>query len=749
MTENASARLRPHQRDAVAAALSALTTLPRATLVSACGTGKTWMAAATARSVAAGGRVLTLVPTLDLLAQTITAWDAFGHSAAIAVCSDEELTRTRRGARARTVTTSPAQLAALARGGATVYATYASLPVIAAAHRDHQLPAWDLAVIDEAHRTSGKVGRPWAAVHQDTVIPAARRLYMTATPRILDEDGAVVASMHDEAVYGPTVYRLGFGEAITAGILADYRIAVAAVADADARALIQSAAVLAAHDGPAVPADALALAVALLRTSRELGLERIVSYHSRVARARQFARAVTAAQRVLPESERPADVWARATWGKLPAQARRELLHAFASDGADVRLLANARLLGEGIDAPAIDAVVFGDAKYSVIDTVQAVGRALRPGSAPGKVATIVVPVFVGPGENPDSALDGSAWAPLWKTLRALHAHDDRVIARARAAGSGGAGRGSRPDLSWLHVSGLPVPDDFPLALNLRLLDRKSAEWRRGFAAARRHHAAHGDLAVAQSHVDDRGFALGSWLAWQRYLYNSGSLPDARRDALEALGVVWNPRASAWERGYEAARRCADDFGHLAVPRPFVYAGFDVGTWLENQRHRRGSEERMALLAKLDPWWNPPWDLLWQRRYYELRSFHGEHGHADVPRTEKSEQGRMLGEWVHRQRRDRGLLHPEQVALLDALGFDWLALSRHERAWQAGVAALVRFRGEHGHLRVPQSYVDTEGFKVGVWVNNTRRRAAALSAERSAELDALGFEWGSAARFSG
>jgi predicted helicase len=119
-------------------------------------------------------------------------------------------------------------------------------------------PPWDLAVIDEADRASGKLGRPWAAIHADAAVPAVRRLYMTATPRIVDETGAVVASMDDEAIYGPVAWRLGLGDAIRAGILADYRIAVPAVDGRQAAALIRSSEILAAEGGPAVPADAIA-----------------------------------------------------------------------------------------------------------------------------------------------------------------------------------------------------------------------------------------------------------------------------------------------------------------------------------------------------------------------------------------------------------------------------------------------------------------------------------------------------------
>jgi superfamily II DNA or RNA helicase len=732
-----TARLRPHQREAVTAAVTALTRTSRTTVVSACGTGKTWIAAAVAQRTAA--RTLVVVPTLDLIAQTITSWDTLGHRYPIAVCADEELTRTRRGGRAHAVTTSPATLAALARSDAKVYATYASLPVIIAAHRDHGLEPWGLTVIDEAHRTSGKLGRPWSAIHHDTLIPSLLRLYMTATPRVLDETGDVVASMDDQEIYGPVAYRLGMGDAITRGILADYRIAVPVVSGPDIAELIKNQTVMDA--GAAVPADQLALAAALLHTADELDLRRIVSYHTRVARARSFARAAQAAANLPGRSDQP-EVWARATWSKQPGHVRRDLLHTFATaDG--VHLLANARLLGEGIDVPEMDAVVFADPKNSVIDTVQAIGRALRP-STTEKTATIVIPVFISPDQNAEGALDNSAWAPLWKTLRALRAHDERIEGRVRTAartGTDHAGHARRSDLSWLHTTGIDLPDDFTLALQLRVLDKKSAEWRRGYQAAVRYHKAHQDLGCVQDYADTQGFALGSWLSWQRWLHNTGRLTDARRDALEGLGIVWNPRASAWERGLEAAQRCKREIGHLAVPREYTVGAFALGTWLENQRRRDITPKRLERLNALDPFWNPAWPLLWQRQYYRLREYRQGHGDCQVPRTYTAADDTALGEWVLSQRRSQHELHQGQRDLLNELGFDWDARSPHERAWQAGLEAARRYHAEHGNLDVPQKHVDEQGYKLGVWINNTRRRAARLAPERRAALAELGMTW--------
>uniref|UniRef100_UPI003F68AF50 DEAD/DEAH box helicase family protein n=1 Tax=Streptomyces otsuchiensis TaxID=2681388 RepID=UPI003F68AF50 len=215
---------------------------------SACGTGKTTMAAAAARRIVPKGRVVVLVPTLDLLTQTIREWVALGHSGpAVAVCSledDPELFQ--QGVRS---TTNPIQLGLWhGRGPVTIYATYASLPVLVEAFAGsygQRLAPVDLLVVDEAHRTSGSMGKAWADVHGQSLIPAARRLYMTATPRIwaerpnrevaegwrdpLPEEQA--ASMSDTAIFGKVLWKLTLASAITRGLLARYRIIVMEITD--------------------------------------------------------------------------------------------------------------------------------------------------------------------------------------------------------------------------------------------------------------------------------------------------------------------------------------------------------------------------------------------------------------------------------------------------------------------------------------------------------------------------------------
>lgn len=725
---------RPDQERAVQAAVGRLADGGRATIVSACGTGKTLIAALTVESLKAG-RVLVAVPTLDLLAQTARAWSLAGRTGrTAAVCGVQEILHTRADGQ---VTTDPAELAHLASGEqVTAYCTYASLPVLIAAHRAHGLPPWDLIVIDEAHRTAGLLGKAWGALHHDTEIPARRRLYLTATPRIVDSDDSVLASMDDETLFGPTVYRLDTGDAIGQGLLADYQILVPVLTDTRLRDRV--------NDGEQESARLTALQVAVLKAAHEYDLTRMLTYHNRVDAARTFAETLPETARKLPFEQQPPALWTGWISGRQGTVTRRQLLADLADTQHHPAVLSNSRVLGEGVDVPSLDGVVFADPKSSVIEIVQAVGRALRLPPGGGKRAVIIVPVFVAADDTPEDALDSSAYAPLWRTLRALHAHDARLAERIGDLRTTRAGLSEGGDLGWIKFTGSINPYILATALYLRTVGRRSQEWRTGYQAARSYHAAHGHLNCPQSHVHD-GVALGKWLSWQRHLYETKQLPEGRRILLDELGIVWKVRLSQWETSLSYARRYATEHGHLVPDMSEHYAGFPIGRWLRNLRVRADNGEvpadRIAQLAEIDPNWNPPWRTSWQRAYYQLRAFVAEHGHADVPAAHRTANGTELGAWLKTQRQSRGKLDPAQIRLLEDLGVRWQVMSAHEQKWQTGLDAARRYHARHGNLDCAVKYVDPEGFKLGVWVANRRRRAERLTADQRAALDALGMRW--------
>ncbi|MGJ4094868.1 DEAD/DEAH box helicase [Corynebacterium macclintockiae] len=477
---------RPHQQEAIDRAIAGFTTHDRGKLIMACGTGKTFTALRLAEKVAenTGGkaRVLFLVPSISLLSQTLKEWTAQARldMRTFAVCSDSKVSRSAEDIATYDlevpVSTDGAQIAERfasgkrAKGLHVVFSTYQSLPAVHDAQQQG-LDDFDLVICDEAHRTTGVTlagedASNFVRIHDVDYIRSAKRLYMTATPRLFDdqvkgkaaEHSAELASMDDEAVYGPEFYRLGFGEAVDKGLLTDYRVLVMTVdesvaADAMARGeggqlnLSLASAMIGAWNGLAkrsgdlqgqkggfdIDAAPMQRAVAFaqdIKTSKQI--------------AESFPSLISTYQQQLREASVLGDVSlhnvdlriaSQHVDGAMNAMERGSKLTWLEStpDEDQTRVLTNARCLSEGVDVPALDSVIFFNPRNSMVDVVQSVGRVMR--KSEGKdYGYIILPVAVSPNVLPAQALnDNQRFKVVWQILNALRAHDDRFNAKVNS----------------------------------------------------------------------------------------------------------------------------------------------------------------------------------------------------------------------------------------------------------------------------------------------------------------------------
>ncbi|MFG2833172.1 Helicase associated domain protein [Streptomyces sp. NPDC048434] len=785
----------PHQREAVDAVVRALQ-LParsfvppkglRTQVIMATGSGKSLVAVRSAEELHAG-HVLVLVPSLDLLAQTEAAWREGGRRGPMIGVSS------LRGEEAGFPnTTDTGELVEWTRGldKVTVFATYASLG-LGTLERAHQagLPGWDLVVVDEAHRTSGRIGKPWAVVHDNSRIPSLRRLYMTATPRLwqLDEDqeqqggapGELVASMEDDpnGPFGARCYTLTLSEAIDRGICAPYQVVCVDVTDTQFQA-----ALLLGTEGRSDEmrgARLAALQTALVKASSEEGFRRSLVFHHVVKEAEAFAAGLpdVAAQLHAADPELyPRTVWADWLCGEHKPLHRRRVLGEFAGgiamDGTVVEkaFLGSVKVLGEGVDTRNCDSVYWADVRGSMPDLVQAVGRALRMQPGEGKVASLVVPVLLGPGETADNMLTSKAYGGLAKLLEALRAHDARVVealaepqARSRSKGvqsrSGGQdGEGnegrdgmSAPARELLKFSTPRDPAQLTAFINLRVLDPEHEHWRRGVEAAVVYTREHGDLRVPFAYrvpagrdaeaegwpASLAGFPLGQWTADARRFYARGDMDEDRVAQLEKLGMVWSHYDVAWEEGLTAARGWAAEHGHLLAPLDATFQGAAVGIWLKNaraaarraleleQRQAEGlpveswagalSEERREQLEEIDASWCPAWPVTWQRCFHLTRQHLEASGQLPAEPGDVVRQAEDLGRWILAQRLGWEKLTGaqqwmcEQVLGIEPATEEEKPKPRTSQAdkWAANLAAARQYYEREGHLRVPRKHIET------------------------------------------
>lgn len=478
--------LRDHQRSALEGAQRGLREADRGKLIMACGTGKTFTALKIAEDLAGKGKqVLFLVPSLNLLSQTLTEWTQESqiplHS--FAVCSDSDVGKKRKkdDDTVQTfthelrypATTEPAKLAkemekrSDAQHISVVFSTYHSIDVISKAQKEHGLADFDLIICDEAHRTTGATfdsqdESAFVRVHDNSYIRAAKRIYMTATPRIYGEvakasaekDNVALCSMDDEALYGKELYVITFSEAVRRGLLCDYKVIVLAVEEAHVSRRIQN--LLKDPDNQLKVDDASKIigcwkALSKQGLSDELvndsqAMQRAVAFcqvietskegKTHKVSSKQIARMFQSVVEAYQEEEEFEQV-ARLTCeaehvdGGMNASEKEGKLDWLKAEAPEntCRILSNVRCLSEGVDVPALDAVLFLTPRNSQVDVVQSVGRVMR--NAPGKKrGYVILPVVIPVGVEPHEALnDNQTYKVVWQVLQALRSHDDRFDA--------------------------------------------------------------------------------------------------------------------------------------------------------------------------------------------------------------------------------------------------------------------------------------------------------------------------------
>jgi superfamily II DNA or RNA helicase len=750
------AKPREHQREAIRDVVKGFTKSDRGQLIMACGTGKT-LASLFIKEKLAADRTLVLVPSLSLLKQTMQMWTVNRRVPfeALPVCSDQTVGLSGEDAAvAHTselgvpVTTDPHDISAFLRrrsGPRVVFSTYQSSPQIAAAFALGRVPAFDLVIADEAHRVAGIESSDFATVLDETAVKARRRLFMTATPRYFtgrvlkaaQEADLEVASMDDPSKFGTVFHRLPFGEAIKRELLSDYQVVVVGVDNDTYRKWAEKGTLLTRDGKKITDAQTLAGQIGLAKAIQKYDLHRTISFHSRVSRAREFAGEMPEVIAWMPARQRPEGaLWSSYASGEMTAGERHvRLQHLSRLDDGQRGLLANARCLSEGVDVPTLDGVAFIDPRSSEVDIVQAVGRAIRK-SEDKTVGTIVIPVFIDTDTDPETALEESAFRPVWDVIKALRAHDEELGEQLdelrRSLGKRG-GRLKLPDK--IHFD-LPtkVGTDFADAFDVRLVEQTTAPWEHRYGLLVKYVAENGTSRVPQSRIVD-GYKLGQWVTAQRS--NWETLREDRKQRLQQLpGWTLDVHADQWEEGFRHIQEYVAEHGDARVRDDYVAdEGYRLGKWVGKQRTKWESltEDQRQRLLRLPGWILDARDALWEQGFRLLKDYASQYGQARPPRGYEAE-GVDLESWVRRQRSTWDSLSEERQQRLQQLP-GWTLDTRADK-WEAGFRRLQEYIEEHGHAQVPQSYV-VHGYALGKWLSVQRRTWDSVSEERRQRLQKL------------
>ena len=772
---------RPHQRPAIAAVVDAFKSQDRAKLLMACGTGKTLTSLWIQEQVlgldtAHKGprRTVVLFPSISLLSQTLHEWTSQrSHTwRRLAVCSDQSVMSSRKNEHGEysdvsvgdldfSVTTDQSVIEEFLSSDddQVIFSTYQSSKQVGQAALNCGIE-FDLVVCDEAHHLTGSLDKTNSSVLTDEKFPTKKRLFMTATPRIITplaarnatDAGYKVSSMDDEKLFGVVAYELNFGQAIAEGVLTDYQVVIAVASEQAAKDLYVNKFVdinktkTTTHD--------LASTIASAKALEKYGVSKSISFHSTIRRSKSFVHIMKTLSGEGIDGV-PPGVHADHVDGTMSSSERLKKLTTLKSGSSSYSLLANARCLSEGVDVPALDGVIFVDPRQSEIDIVQAVGRAIRK-SDTKRVGTVVIPVVCSLGADGAVQLDAKGHKKLRQVLWSLRAHDaalgveiDELVFSQKLSNHGVV---RLPSKIIIEIDEEYTGEElrkFASGISVTVLKAGSpdADWEERYKEVVEYYVKNNawpsgkdsDLAVKP---------LGVWVGTQRdqgKKLASGvksKMAQERYDRLdETPGWLWDSLSDAWEGNFAS---CLEYYvknnswpsttdADAVVKRLGVWAGSqrDQGKKLASGVKSTMTQERYDKLDKTPGWlWNPFSDV-WESNFASCLEYYVKNN-AWPSGVDSDAVVKRLGAWVGAQR-DQGKklasgvkskMAQERYDRLDETpGWLWDSLSD---AWEGNFASCLEYYVKNNSW---PSTTDADAVvkRLGVWAGSQRDQGKKLA----------------------
>ena len=755
---------RSHQEIAIQSVINHFKSNDRGQLILPCGAGKT-LTSLWIKERMNANHTLVLVPSLALLKQIKNDW---AHQKSmtyryICVCSERDIDSDNYDTSVSyiyelggTVTTDSMLLQKFmsSNENSVVYCTYQSSEVVKTTLTQIPHFSFDLAICDEAHRTAGgSKSTAFGIIHDNKFIPCKKRLYMTATPRVLSTqlknllgESSAIYDMSNPNIFGNEAYRMSFGEAIDKGILVDYKILGIGVTDEEIKNYIENREITETHT-----AEEIAQNYALDLVMKKYGASHALTFHSRVKGANEFSKR---------HSTFFKDTFSKAVDGKQSTTHRKRVLNEFKNHKTAV--ISNARCLTEGVDVPTIDLIYFCDPKSSKIDIVQASGRALRKDpSGKKELGFIVVPLFHHIDEDIQEVL---AKKPIYKYLiqivRSLCDQDERLETEITNISSGlGKRNSSRLEISNLSQNTTEIinleglEEDLKNALFDEIIEKaKSPElrWKENYAKLKDYYKEHGNCNIPARYKKDK--SLGTWVVSQRVRYKNDQLSNYKIKLLEELDFEWQAQINAIDEFIKNLAEFRKKHGHINVPRneskykKLAQRLNRYKTLLNNGKvNKNGSiEYRRQTLSKaqveaLTKLGLAATDTSWEYYYQELKHYYSENGHLNIRQKVNS---RLYG-WCRRQIKNKDHLTDGQVRMLVEIHFSFEKKKSRKptltdkQTWDFNLSKLENFYSEHHHANIPRTYSDKSLANFVARVKHLLRNSK-LDTEKSDQLKKLG-----------
>ncbi len=696
---------RLHQKVAIKDVCQRLINEDRGQVLMACGTGKT-LTALWIKEKLQAENVLVLLPSLSLLSQTLNEWHRASQEPFkwICVCSDKTVAKKDKTEDDWITNTSEIGLPVTSdikdiqkflkeEGQKIIFSTYQSSQLIVAVHKNLKIPDFDIIFADEAHRCAGKVSDAFGSVLDNTKIRSKKRLFLTATPRILTSQvkgqakskDIEVASMDDVSQFGDIFHKLNFSDAIKREppLLSDYQVVVVGVDEPMINQSIMNRDLLTTDGKNVIDAEILAAMIALAKSIKTYKLKRLITFHGTVKKARHLSEEFVRVVNIIPSKDKPQEeIECDYVYGKMKSKIRNEKIQKLKNiSNKQIKILSNARCLSEGVDVPVLDGIAFIDPKRSQVDIVQAVGRAIRLSKKKQPIGTIVIPVFLGDTASIEDEILASKFADVWKVILALKDQDDSLseIIDTLRIQLGKKGELTKQDKKGLIkiIFDLPsrVNKSFVNSLTTILVKNASENWLEMYGKLEEYTIKHGE---ARPPIDKS--ALGNWVQKQRYWFLKNKLSKKRIELLNKLnGWIWEAYEAYWFEKYDLLKIYFEKYKHSNVRQDDGI----LGKWVQKQRTENNknklSNEKKILLNKLNFVWDAK-DARWMMKYELLKEYSEKKGHANPPAREK-----IIGSWVSNLRSvymrkkenrlrygEENTLTNERIRLLECLpGWTW------------------------------------------------------------------------------
>jgi len=788
---------RGHQQDAIDAVVDAFKSHDRAKLLMACGTGKTLTSLWIQEKVLGLGiaqqgprRTVVLFPSISLLSQTLHEWTSQrSHTwRRLAVCSDQSVMSSRKndtedysdvlvGDLDFSVTTDQSVIEEFLRSDddQVIFATYQSSKQVGQAALNCGIE-FDLVVCDEAHHLTGSLDKTNSSVLTDEKFPTKKRLFMTATPRIISplavseatDAGYKVSSMDDEKLFGVISYELNFGKAIAGDILTDYQVVIAVTSAQSAKALDVNKFI--DINKTKTTTQDLASTIASAKALEKYDLSRSISFHSTIRRSKSFVHILKTLSTESIDGV-PTDLHADHVDGTMPSSERLKKLTTLKKGSSSHSLLANARCLSEGVDVPALDGVIFVDPRQSEIDIVQAVGRAIRK-SADKKVGTVVIPIVCSVGSDGAGQLDAKGHKKLRQVLWSLRAHDaalgveiDELVYSQNLSNHGVA---RLPSKIIIEIDAEYTGEElrkFASGISVTVLKAGSpdADWSERYNEVVEHYNKN-NAWPSTIDSDPAVKALGKWVSHQR---DSGKklasgvkseMTQERYDRLDKTpGWLWDSLSDVWESNFAGCLEYYKKNNSWPSGEDSDPAVKRLGGWVGGQRTQgnklasgvksKMTQERYDRLDKTPGWlWDQKSDA-WESNFADCLEYYAKNN--SWPSTIDSDPAvKPLGVWVSNQRTQgnklasgvKSQMTQERYDRLDKTpGWLWDSLSD---VWESNFAGCLEYYRKNNAW--PSSKDSDPAVKpLGKWVFHQRDNGKKLASgatspmtqERYAKLD--------------